>query len=465
MKNIETDLLIIGAGPGGYVGALYAAKKGINVTLVDKSRVGGVCLNEGCIPTKALVKSAKLYQELLHSDKKGIYVDNPRFNMDEIIDHKDEVKDKLVNGVIFLLKKYNVNIINGNAKFINNNKVLVDLYEPLEILAKHIIIATGSKTKHLPIPGINNELVINSKWLLNNKKLPKTLTIIGGGIIGMEFAFIYAGLGVEVTVLEFLPRILPSVDKELSSRLLRYAKQLNMKIITNAKVTEIKAEREKALVHYERKDKTEVVETDLILEAVGRIPNMDNLGLDNTDVIFDNSNGILVDDSMKTSVDTIYAIGDVTNIMQLAHVASHQAMIAVDNILGEKKTFSDLAIPAVIFTSPQIATVGKTEERCKEMSLDYEVVKVPFSANGKALINGSELGYLKLIQDRTSKVIIGGMIFGDEAENLIAPITLAIQNKLTSKDIQETIFAHPTMPELIHEGALGLNHLGIHFID
>ncbi|OQX94149.1 MAG: dihydrolipoyl dehydrogenase [Tenericutes bacterium 4572_104] len=463
MERLQTDLLIIGAGPGGYVGALYAAKKGMKVTLVDKSRVGGVCLNEGCIPTKALVKSSRLYQSLLHSETLGISVESPRFDMNKIIDYKNNVKDKLVNGVIFLLERYNVKVIKGNATFKNNNTVIVS--EEIEITAKDIIIATGSKTKHLPIPGINSELVVNSKWLLDNRKLPSSLTVIGGGVIGMEFAFIYANLGVQVNVLEFLPKVLPSVDSELSTRLLRYAKQLNMKIVTNAKVTEISVQKDKAFVHYTRRDKLEMIETDLVLEAVGRIPNMEGLGLENTDVAYDLKNGISVDKFMKTNVKNIYAIGDVTNIIQLAHVASHQAMVAIDNILGEERRFSMDAIPAVIFTSPEIATVGKTESYCKENNLDYEVVKVPFSANGKALINGSEMGYMKLIQDRNTKVIIGGMIFGDDAENLIAPITIAIQNKLTSKDLSETIFAHPTMPELIHEASLGLNHLGIHFID
>lgn len=463
MEKLQTDLLIIGAGPGGYVGALYAAKKGMKVTLVDKSRVGGVCLNEGCIPTKALVKSSRLYQSLFHSETLGISVENPSFDMNKIIDYKNNVKDKLVNGVIFLLERYNVKVIKGNATFKDNNTVIVS--EEIEITAKDIIVATGSKTKHLPIPGINSELVVNSKWLLDNRKLPTSLTVIGGGVIGMEFAFIYANLGVQVNVLEFLPKVLPSVDSELSTRLLRYAKQLNMKIVTNAKVTEISVQKDKAFVHYTRRDKLEMIETDLVLEAVGRIPNMEGLGLENTNVAYDLKNGISVDKFMKTNVKNIYAIGDVTNISQLAHVASHQAMVAIDNILGEERRFSMDAIPAVIFTSPEIATVGKTESYCKENNLDYEVVKVPFSANGKALINGSEMGYMKLIQDRNTKVIIGGMIFGDDAENLIAPITIAIQNKLTSKDLSETIFAHPTMPELIHEASLGLNHLGIHFID
>jgi dihydrolipoamide dehydrogenase len=460
MGNTKTDLLIIGAGPGGYVSAIYAAKKGLNVTLVDGKRIGGTCLNEGCIPTKALVKSAELYQEILHSEKNGIFIENPSLDLGVIIDKKDEVKEKLVGGVEFLLNKYGVNIIEGYAKFISDTEISVN-EEVIE--AKDIIIATGSKTKHLNFPG--NNLAIDSEVLLNNRDLPETLAIIGGGVIGMEFAFIYASFGVKVTVIEFLPRVLPGVDKEFSMRLMRYAKQLNMTILTNSGVTEIKLEDNKKTVLFTQKGKEKSVEVDLVLEAVGRIPNMDNLGLEKTSLVYDNKNGIKVDSHMKTNIANIYAIGDVTNIIQLAHVASHQGIVAVDNILGENKEMHYNAIPAVIFTSPAIATVGKTEAICKEEEIDYEVVKVPYSANGKALIMEAEAGYVKLLRDAKTKKLIGGMVFGKDADNLIAPITLAISNGLEARDVQETIFAHPTVQELVHEGAMGLDHLGIHFID
>jgi len=460
MENVKTDLLIIGAGPGGYVAAIYAAKKGLNVTLIDGRWIGGTCLNEGCIPAKALVKSAELYQEILHSGKNGIFVENPSFDLGIIIDKKDETKNKLVSGVEFLLKKYGVNIIKGYAKFVNDNQVTVN---EVLIEAKNIIIATGSKTKHLNFPG--NELAIDSEIILNNRELPEALAIIGGGVIGMEFAFIYASFGVKVTVIEFLPRVLPGVDKEFSMRLMRYAKQLNMTILNNAGVTEVKLENNKKIVLFNHKGKEKSVEVDMVLEAVGRVPNMDNLGLEKTSINYDSRKGIQVNLKMLTNVPNIYAIGDVTNIMQLAHVASHQGIVAVDNILGEKKEMHYNAIPAVIFTSPLIATVGKTEEICKTEEIDYEVVKVPYSANGKALIMEAEAGYIKLIREKSTKKLIGGMVFGKDADNLIASITIAINNGLNAKDLQETIFAHPTVQELIHEGAMGLDHLGIHFVN
>ena len=465
MNKLNTDLLIIGAGPGGYVAAIYAARKGLNVTLVDGKRIGGTCLNEGCIPTKALVKSAEIYQEILNSESKGIYVKDVSFDLGKIIENKNEIKNKLVTGIEYLLDKYSINTIKGYAEFVNDNNVKISGDEELEVFAKNIIIATGSMTKHLPIKGIDSNLVIDSEELLDNTKLPETLNIIGGGIIGMEFAFIYASLGVKVNVIEFLPRVLPGVDKEFSLRLMRYAKQLNMTILNNAAVTKIEENDGKALVHYTQKGKEQVLESDLVLEAVGRIPNMNNLGLENTSIIYDLRKGIGVNLKMQTNVDNIYAIGDVTNLWQLAHVASHQGMVAVDNIVGHEKLMNYDAVPAVIFTMPQIATVGKTEEICKTEEIEYELVKVPYSANGKALILEAEAGYIKLIRDPKSKLLIGGMVFGKEAENLIAPITIAIANKLTAEALQETIFAHPTVQELIHEGALGLDKLAIHFID
>ena len=460
MAIIKTDLLIIGAGPGGYVSAIYAAKKDLNVTLVDGKRVGGTCLNEGCIPTKALVKSAELYQEILHSEKNGIFLDNPSFDLGIIIDKKDEVKDKLVTGVEYLLDKYGVNVIKGYAKFINDTEVRIneDSY-----IAKDIIIATGSKTKHLNFPG--NDLAIDSEVLLNNKEIPETLAIIGGGVIGMEFAFIYASFGVKVTVIEFLPRVLPGVDKEFSMRLMRYAKMLNITILTNSGVTEIKEVDGQKTVLFTQKSKEKEILADMVLEAVGRVPLMDNLGLENTSIEHDLRRGVKVNTNMKTNVANIYAIGDVTNIIQLAHVASHQGIVAVDNVLGLNKEMHYDAIPAVIFTSPAIATVGKTEAICKEEEIDYEVVKVPYSANGKALIMEASAGYIKLLREKTTKKLIGAMVFGKDADNLIATLTVAISNGLSAEDVQETVFAHPTVQELVHEAAMGLDQLGIHFLN
>jgi dihydrolipoamide dehydrogenase len=295
--------------------------------------------------------------------------------------------------------------------------------------------------------------------------MPKSLTVIGGGIIGMEFAFIYANLGVKVNVVEFLPRILPSVDKEIALRLVRFAKLVNIDIITAAQVLKIE-ERETALrVYYKKKELEEFIDSEYVLEAVGRGPVTDNLGLENTDIGYDKRQGIKVDKKMKTNVDNIYAIGDVTNIMQLAHVASHQAIIAMENILGNKKEINYDVIPSIIFTSPTIANVGVTEDFAKENNLDYEMVKTPYSANGKALILESETGFIKLLRDPKSKQLIGATVFGKEAVNLIATYTLAITNNFKTDEIKDTVFAHPTIQELVHESALGLDKEAIHFVD
>lgn len=465
MDNLNTDVLIIGAGPGGYVAAIYAAKKGLQVTLVDGKRIGGTCLNEGCIPTKALVKSAELYQEILHAEEDGIFVENPSFDFSKIIDKKNEIKDKLVTGIEFLLDKYGVRTIKGFATFADDELVKVVSDKTYLIKANDVIIATGSKTKHLPIPGIDLDVVLDSELLLENRELPKTLNIIGGGVIGMEFAFIYASFGVKVNVIEFLPRVLPGVDSEFSMRLRRYAKQLDMEINNNAAVTKIEMIDGKATVFFEQKGKEKSLECDMVLEAVGRVPQLEGLGLENTSIQFDERKGIKVDGHLRTNLSHVYAIGDVTNLWQLAHVASHQGIVAIDNILGHKKVMDYNAIPSVIFTSPQIATVGKTEEICKTEEIEYDVVKVPYSANGKALIMGAEAGYIKLIRDSKTQKLIGGMVFGKDADNLIASITIAITNGLSAEDLQETIFAHPTVQELIHEGAMGLDSQAIHFID
>lgn len=462
MEKVKTDLLIIGAGPGGYVAAIYAAKKGLDVVLVDSNRVGGTCLNWGCIPTKSLVKSAELFQEIIHAEHLGIKVGELKLDFAKVIENKDNVKEKLVTGIEYLLNKYGVDVIEGFASFLNDREVLINDDEIL-IVADNIIIATGSKPKHLNIEGI--DLAINSKALLDNKTLPKSMVIIGGGIIGMEFAFIYASFGVKVTVVEFLPNVLPGVDKEFSLRLRRFAKQLDMHIINNAGVTKIEKIDDKLKVFYNHKDNITEIDSDLVLEAVGRLPNIEGLKLENTSIKFDLRNGISADGYMRTNVKNIFAVGDVTNIMQLAHVASHQGICAVDYILGNKRWMDYDAVPAVIFTAPMIATVGKTEEMCKKEDIEYDVVKVPYSANGKALILEGEAGYMKLIRNKANQKLIGGMVFGKDADHLIASMTIAIKNSLSAEDLQETIFAHPTVQELIHEGAMGLDHLAIHFID
>jgi len=446
--------------------SLYAAKKGLKVTLVEKAFIGGTCLNIGCIATKALIKSASTYYEALHQDEFGVSFDQVKFDWSRIQERKKAVIDQLVGGIGYLLKGQNVETIFGTASFIDNETVMVHTdsqfitYKP-----KHIIIASGSKVRRLKIDGSSLNGVVDSEKLLSYGRFPKSLTIVGGGIIGMEFAFIFGMLGSQVTVLEMMPQILPMVDKDMSNRLLRYAKQANINIITNASVQAYKLnESNQPSVIYTKNDETYEVGSTLILEAIGRMPSTDLLCLDHTSVKVNRSGAIEIDDFMKTNVNHIYAIGDVTNKVQLAHVASHQAIACVDAILGHPHALNYQHVPSVIFTHPQIACVGMTEAQLKEANIAYKVTKAPGSANGRALIN-SDTGLIKLLEEEATGILIGAQIFGLDAENLIAPLTIAISKKMKARDLKETIFAHPTMSELIHEAALGLMKEAIHYTE
>lgn len=465
-EETNVDLLIIGAGPGGYVAAIYAAKKGLRVTLVEKEdQLGGTCLNVGCVPTKALVKSSEVCHSVKNSDLFGIETGaNLQVNMEQIIRRKDEVVNQLVSGIDYLIEKNNIEVIRGKASFLSDHKVQVSGKDNYEITAKDIIIATGSKVSKVNIPGIDLPFVMNSSNALSNQALPKSITIIGGGVIGMEFAFIYRHLGVEVHVVEFMDRLLSMLDSDLTEELERAATHLGIHVHTRAKVSKIQqANNGEAIVTYVTHNGEQLLVSEKVLVAIGREPNIEQLDLDHAGVkLNEQRNGIAVDTNMRTNVNHIYAIGDVTNIMQLAHVASHQGIHAVDAILGGTSKMDYTAVPNVIFTSPEISNVGLSEYECKERGLDYRVSKVAFSSNGKALTMNEPNGFIKLIKDNSSDKIVGGAIIGPDASSLISSLTLAIQNQLTEQQITQTIFAHPTTAEVIHEAAFGLSIGALH---
>ncbi|MDY8094904.1 dihydrolipoyl dehydrogenase [Paenibacillus polymyxa] len=464
-KKTNTDLLIIGAGPGGYVAAIYAAKKGLHVTLIEKEELGGTCLNVGCIPTKALVKSSEVYHSVKHSSLFGVEAGtNLQVDMKQVILRKNEVKDKLVAGVAFLMEKNDVQVIRGEASFLSKHEVSVTGEENYHITANDIIVATGSKISKVNIPGIDLPFVMNSTDSLSCTELPKSITIIGGGVIGMEFAFIYRNLGVEVHVVEFMNRLLTMLDSDISEELQLAAEQAGIHIHTNAKVSKIQqADNGQAVTVYETSNGEHLLVSEKVLVAIGREPNMDGLNLDIAGVqLNERGRGIAVDKQMRTNVEHIYAIGDVTNIIQLAHVASHQGITAVEAILGETSCMHYTAVPNVIFTSPEISSVGLLESECKERDMDYKVSRVEFASNGKALTMNEPNGFIKLIKDNRSGKIVGGSIIGPDASSLISTLTLAIANDLTEKQITETIFAHPTTGEVIHEAAYGLSIGALH---
>jgi dihydrolipoamide dehydrogenase len=465
ISNIETDLLVIGAGPGGYVAAIYAAKKGLNVTIVEKEYIGGTCLNVGCIPTKSFVKSSEICHNIKNSSVFGINTTgNLKVDMERVVSQKTEVINKLVSGVDYLMQKNKIKVIKGKASFISSNKVSLTGDKNYIISAKDIIIATGSKISRINIPGMDLPLVMDSTTALSNTELPKSITIIGGGVIGMEFAFIYKNLGVDVNVVEFMDRLLTMVDNDVSKEIKEIAKDSGINIYTSSKVIKIqKSTNNKAIVTFEGKNGEELLISDRVLSAIGREPNLDGLDVEKSGIELNkNGRGISVDDNMRTSVAHIYAIGDVTNIIQLAHVASHQGITAVSNILGETKAMDYTAVPNVIFTNPEISSVGLNEEECKSKKLDYKASKFNYMSNGKALTMNETRGFIKLIKDNKTNKIIGGTVIGAEASSIISTITLAISNGLTDEKIRETIFAHPTTSEVIHETAFGLGIGALH---
>lgn len=464
MTAKHAEVLVIGGGPGGYVAAIYAAKKGKQVILAEKEHLGGTCLNIGCIPTKALVKSAEVFSEIKKAQEFGICVEKePVPDMNAIMDRKEQVVERLVGGVAHILKKNNVEVIQGTASFLDDKTVKVAGEEEYEITFDDVIIATGSKVAKVPIPGIELPFVLNSTSALSLRELPKSIVIIGGGVIGLEFAFLYRHLGVEVTVVEFMDRLVSVLDSDASAEILRQAKKAGIKVSTSAKVTEIKAGEEGgAVVCYERKEKANEAACEKVLVAIGRSPEFEGLGLENTSIeLLEKNRGIKVNEYMQTNVEHIYAIGDVNNLIQLAHAASHQGMVAVDHITGKAEAFEKGCVPSVIFTTPEIASVGVSEDYLKENGIPYKVGKFQFNGNGKAVTMGQANGFCKLLKNEQDE-IIGGTIVGPDASTLIATVTLAVRNKMKDCDITKTIFAHPTTGEVLHEAALELSIGCIH---
>lgn len=462
-NSIETsDICIIGGGPGGYVAAIYAAQNGKKVILIEKDKLGGTCLNKGCIPTKSFIKSAEIFSHCKNSDIFGSMTTNVEFSIKKIVERKNKVVSTLNQGIEYLIKKNNIKLIVGNATFIDQHKVSVENFG--EIFAENIIIATGSSTSYPPIQGIDLPIVLNSTKILNLEKIPKSITIIGGGVIGMEFAFFFNNLGVKVHVIEFLDRVLTMLDNDVSLEIFRIANEKGIKISLSSKVTKIQeSDSNTAVITYEKNGDIFVSVSDIVLSATGRTPNISHLNLEKIGInLNSNSKGICINEFMGTNVKNIYAIGDVTNKLQLAHVASKQGIVAIDHILGKNSKIDYLNVPNVIFTAPEIASVGYTEELCKTSNIDYDVSKFYFSGNGKALVMNSSTGFVKLIINKKNKKLIGGTIIGPDASSLISTLTLGVTNGLTVEQYTQTIFPHPTTSEAIHEAFLAFESGCIH---
>ena len=440
---MNTDLIIIGAGPGGYETAVRAAKAGLQVVIIEKEHLGGTCLNAGCIPTKCLCHSA---ENLPPTPSQG--GGEGSSYLAEAIARKNEVVEKLKAGVAQLMKTPGITLVEGEARFIDAHTVAVG---GEQYGTKNIIIATGSKTKFLPIPGAHAEGVLTSTELLNLTTLPQRLAIIGGGVIGLEFASIFQSLGSQVTVIEFCKEVLPQFDRDLAKRLRTSLKKRGIEFHTSAAAKEIH-EGAPLVVDFEEKGKVQSVEADVVLMAVGRAANLDSLNL--ADVGIETSpRGIVVDENMQTNVPGIYAIGDVNGLIQLAHAASAQGRIALEHILSPLTAhLSPLIIPSAVFTVPEAAMVGQTEEQLTEAGVEYQTHKAFYRANGKALAMEAEDGLVKILTDNDGK-IFGCHILGAHASDLIHEVTLAMQLGATIHDIAHTVHAHPSLSEIILSAA------------
>lgn len=461
---MDKDLLIIGGGPGGYVAAIRASQLGSKVTLIEEDKVGGTCLNRGCIATKALYKNAEVLNTIKKSEDFGISIASHSVNMEKVQQRKNEISNGLRDGVEQLLRGFNIEVIYGKASFIDKNTVECISAEGTKstISAKKIIIATGSKASKLPIEGIDLPNVITSNEALNLDYIPDDIVIIGGGVIGIEFAGIFASFGANVTVIEYAPRILPMLDEEMVKRLSIYLKKRNIKINASTAVKKIE-ETENNKLKLIAESKSNIVEytADLVLMSTGRCINIEGLGLENIDIECD-SKGIKVNDVFESSVENIYAIGDVIGGQMLAHLASDEGKVAVENMHGISSSVNYDCVPACVFTFPELSSVGLTEEEAKNRKIDYSVGKFNFAANCKAQTISEREGLIKVLADNATKQLIGVHILGPSASDLIHEAALAIQNGLTINDIKETIHAHPTLSESFQEASLAVTEEAIH---
>lgn len=449
----EVDVLVIGAGPGGYVAAIRAAQLGKSVAVVEKGAVGGVCLNVGCIPSKALIHASHTYEHARHGEEIGIRAENVTVDFAKVQEWKDSVVKKLTGGVSTLFKGHKIQVIPGEALFVSQNEVRVfHGYDVNRYKFNHCIIATGSRPIELPAFPFGKR-VLSSTEALNLTEIPKSMVVIGGGYIGIELAGVYSRFGTQVTILEGSDQILPGFEAEMTRLVERRLKKNGAEIHTKALAKGMEETENGVKVTAEVKGETKTFEADYVLVTVGRRPNTDNLGLEDIGMKMTDRGFIEVDNQCRTNIPNVYAIGDIVAGPALAHKASYEGKVAAEVIAGHAAAVDYKAIPAVVFSDPEIASVGLSEREAKEQGLDIITGRFPFAANGRALSVNQGEGFLKLIADKETKVLLGAQIVGPEASNIIAELGLAIEMGATLEDIELTIHAHPTLGEVTMEAA------------
>jgi dihydrolipoamide dehydrogenase len=461
---IETETLVVGAGPGGYVAAIRAAQLGQKVTIVEKGNLGGVCLNVGCIPSKALISASHRYEEAKHSEEIGIKAENVTVDFSKVQQWKASVVKKLTSGVEGLLKGNKVEIVQGEAYFVDANTVRVVNGDSAQTYTfKNAIIATGSRPIELPSFKFSNR-VLDSTGALSLQEIPKSLVVIGGGYIGVELGTAYANFGTKVTIVEGADEILSGFEKQMTAIVKRRLKKKGVEIFTNALAKGVEEREDGVTVTFEVKGETKTIDADYVLVTVGRRPNTDELGLEQIGIKMTDRGLIEVDKQCRTSVPNIFAIGDIVPGPALAHKASYEGKIAAEAIAGKPSEVDYIAIPAVVFSDPECASVGYFEQQAKDEGIDVVTAKFPFAANGRALSLNDTDGFVKLVARKEDGVIIGAQIIGPNASDMIAELGLAIEAGMTAEDIALTIHAHPTLGEIAMEAAEAVLGTPIHII-
>lgn len=459
------DLVVIGSGPGGYVAAIRASQLGMKTAVIERSELGGICLNWGCIPTKALLKSVQALHYAQHSADYGFEIEGEiKANLAKIVERSRGVSANMSRGIEFLFKKSNITVISGSGKIIEKGKVEVTSADNVKsvVEAKNIVIATGARANSLPFAPIDGKKIISYRHALVPDSLPKSLAVIGSGAIGSEFAYFYRSLGVEVTLIEYLDSVVPLEDEDVSAQLSRSFRKMGMKVMVSAQVKSVDTYGDVCKITVHTKKGEEVIEAEKVLSAVGIISNIENIGLEEAGVVVERGK-IKVNKYYATNIEGIFAIGDVIATPALAHVASAEAICCVEKIAGlDSKTVNYTNIPGCTYTTPEIGSVGMTEKAVKEKGIDYKVGKFPFTASGKAAAAGDKDGFVKLIIDKATDEVLGAHMIGANVTEMVSGIVVARDLGVKARDLMHSIHPHPTMSEAIMEAAAATHNEAIH---
>ncbi|MEE0211212.1 MAG: dihydrolipoyl dehydrogenase [Negativibacillus sp.] len=461
----EYQLIVIGAGPGGYEAAIRAAQLGLTTALIERREVGGTCLNRGCIPTKAMLHSAQLYREAANFELFGLHTENTSFDWAKVHQRKSDVVVKLRTGIEQLIKANKIDFFNNSASILGKNDVQLDQGEVIR--GENILIATGSVPARPPIPGLDLPNVVTSDELLDDPhftqsdSLAKEILIIGGGVIGVEFASVFSSFGCHVTIVEAMERILPTMDREISQSLNMVLKKRGVSIHTGAMVEKLEQDENGLVCHFTEKGKAQAVPAQQVLVAIGRRPNTQGLFAEGFEVACERGR-IITDENFRTSVDSIYAIGDVTSKIQLAHMASAQGICAVHTIAGQKPPIDLRYVPGCIYTDPEIASVGITEDEAKQQGIPVKKGKFLMTGNGRSLIDEQERGFIKVLAHQETDVILGAQLMCSRATDIVAELATAIVNGLTCAQLASVIRPHPTFCEGVTEAVEDVHAMAIH---